>query len=55
MSETLKDDIKEVLNFIFVRFGAPVSAGEIPDDVVSAVRRLERWANGLLPFDRLRP
>jgi hypothetical protein len=35
-------DIATILAFIFQRFGQPCDAGELPDRVVSAVRRLER-------------
>jgi hypothetical protein len=35
------DDVRELVDWIFTRFGAPVDAGELPQHIVQAVRRLE--------------
>lgn len=44
-SHTARDaDVSTLLSFIFERFGQPGDAGELPDSVVAAVRRLERAA-----------
>lgn len=44
-SDTARDaDVSALLAFIFERFGQPGDAGDLPDSVVAAVRRLERAA-----------
>lgn len=44
-SDTARDaDVSILLAFIFERFGQPGDAGELPDSVAAAVRRLERAA-----------
>jgi hypothetical protein len=35
------DDVRELVDWIFTRFGAPIDAGELPQHIVQAVRRLE--------------
>lgn len=36
-----RQDVADVVDWIFQRFGAPVDAGELPQHIVQAVRRLE--------------
>jgi len=41
VSATVPDDMRTVLAFLFERFGDTSDAGELPDEVIAAVRRLE--------------